>query len=119
MVQKLAKSGVHVGLNKGFIVTKLKQATDKQKHQASYRKGKLHPRVAAVRSVVSEICGQAPYERKMMEMIKTGNQRKEKNSVKLARRRLGSQRRALHKKEQIFAVIAAQRKRQAEEASKK
>jgi len=55
----------------------------------------------------------------MMEMIKTGNQRKEKNSVKLARRRLGSQRRALHKKEQIVAVIAAQRKRQAEEASKK
>merc|ERR1712166_1525093 len=50
---------------------KLKQATDKQKHQASYRKGRLHPRVAAVRSVVNEICGQAPYERKMMEMIKT------------------------------------------------
>merc|ERR1711957_170994 len=91
---KLAKSGVYVGLNKGFIVTKLKQATDKQKHQASYRKGRLHPRVAAVRSVVNEICGQAPYERKMMEMIKTGNQRKEKNSVKLARKRLGSQRRA-------------------------
>ena len=106
------KSGLAVGLNRGFVVTKTKDVHDKQRHNKSYRKGKLHPRVAAVRAVVSEICGLAPYERKMMEMIRTGNQKKEKNSVKLARKRLGSQRRAQHKKDQILSIIAAQRKRQ-------
>ena len=99
-------------MNKGFIVTKLKGATDAQKHQRSHRKGRLHPRVAAVRSIVSEICGLAPYERKMMEMIKTGNQKKEKASVKLARKRLGSQRRANRKRDQIVNYITAQRRRQ-------
>ena len=83
-----------------------------QKHQKSHRKGRLHPRVKAIRAVIDEIAGLAPYERKMMEMIKTGNQKKEKNSVKQARRRLGSQKRALAKKDQIVAYIVAQRKRQ-------
>ena len=104
------KSGTAVGLNKGFVVTRL-DAHDKQKAQKSHRKGKLHPRVAAVRAVVSEICGQAPYERKMIEMIRTGNQKKEKRAVILARRRLGSQRRALRKRDQMLNIIAAQRKR--------
>ena len=107
------KSGVHVGLNRGFIVTKTKSNPDAQKVNRSHRKGRLHPRVAAVRAVVSEICGLAPYERKMMEMIKTGNQKKEKNAIKLARRRLGSQRRALHKRDQVVNYITQQRKRQA------
>jgi len=48
----------------------------------------------------------------MMEMIKTGNQKKEKGAVKLARRRLGSQRRALRKRDQVNNYIVQQRKRQ-------
>ena len=107
----MQKSGVFVGLNHGFIVTKVQGATDAQKHQKSHRKGKLHPRVAAVRAVVNEISGLAPYERKMLEMIRTGVQKKEKLAVKLARKRLGSQRRANAKRDQLLAVIAAQRKR--------
>ena len=39
-----AKSGIFVGLNHGFIVTKPKVNTRKQK--ISYRKGRLHTRVA-------------------------------------------------------------------------
>ena len=109
----MAKSGVAVGLNRGFIVTKTKEVHDKLKQKKSHRKGKLHPRVTAVRAIVQEICGLAPYERKMMEMIRTGNQKKEKRAVILARRRLGQQRRALRKKDQIISFIAAQRKAQA------
>ena len=100
-----------VGLNHGFVITKPKLAADIHKNEKSYRKGKIHPRVAAVRAVVNEISGLAPYERKMLEMIRTGVQRKEKNAVKLARKRLGSQRRANAKRDQMVAVIAAQRKR--------
>ena len=47
-----------------------------------------------VREVIREVVGLAPYERKMMEMIRTGVAVKEKKAVKLARRRLGTQRRA-------------------------
>ena len=106
-----AKTGLFVGLNHGFVVTKPKQAADVHKVQKSYRKGKLHPRVAAVRAVINEISGLAPYERKMLEMIRTGVQKKEKLAVKLARKRLGSQRRANAKRDQMLAVIAVQRKR--------
>ncbi len=106
-----AKTGLFVGLNHGFIVTKPKQAADAHKVTKSYRKGRQHPRVLAVRQVISEITGLAPYERKMLEMIRTGVQKKEKLAVKLARKRLGSQRRANRKRDQMLAVIAAQRKR--------
>ena len=77
----------------------MKGASDAQKHNRSYRKGRLHPRVAAVRAIVNEIAGLAPYEKKMSEMIRTGVQKKEKLAVKLARKRLGSQRRANSKRD--------------------
>ena len=112
MVQKLQKSGVHVGLNHGFIVTKPKGNPDAQRVGKSFRKGRLHKRVSAVRQVVSEICGLAPYERKMIEMIRTGVEKKEKNAVKIARKRLGRHKRALAKRDQLVAIIAAQKKRQ-------
>ena len=105
------KSGVAVGLNAGFIVTKPKGNPVAQKVGRSHRKGKLHPRVAAVRAVVNEIAGLAPYERKMIEMIRTGVEKKEKNAVKIARKRLGRHKRALAKRDQLVAIIAAQRKR--------
>ena len=94
-----AKTGLFVGLNHGFIVTKPKTAHDSHKIAKSHRKGRLHPRVAAVRQVINEISGLAPYERKMLEMIRTGVQKKEKLAVKLARKRLGSQRRANAKRD--------------------
>ena len=57
-------------------------------------KGKLGKRVTLVREVIREVLGLAPYERKMMELIRTGVATKEKKAVKLARRRLGTHRRA-------------------------
>ena len=92
-----AKTGIFVGLNKGFIVTKPKVNTRKVK-PSQKRAGKLGKRVALVREVVREVCGFAPYERKMMEMIRTGIAAKEKRAVKLARRRLGTNRRAQSKR---------------------
>jgi len=51
-----------------------------------------------------------PFERKMMELIKTGQVSKEKRAVKLAKRKLGSQKRANAKKEQINNLIMAQKR---------
>ena len=64
-----------------------------------------------VREVMREVCGLAPYERKMMEMIRTGVAAKEKKAVKLARRKLGSNKRAQRKREEISNIIRAQKKK--------
>ncbi len=104
-----SKSGIFVGLNKGFIVTKPKEST--KKHKPVNRKGRLGKRVALVREVIREVAGLAPYEKKMMEMIRTGVASKEKKAVKLARRRLGTHHRAQKKRDEINDLIRAQKKK--------
>ncbi len=103
------KTGIFVGLNKGFIVTKPKVNTRSLK--PSHQKGKLGKRVAVVREVIREVVGLAPYERKMIEMIRTGIASKEKKAVKIARRRLGTHKRAQHKRTEIHEIIRAQKKK--------
>ena len=103
------KSGIFVGLNKGFIVTKPK--TNTRKLKPSYKKGKLGKRVSAVREVIREVVGLAPYERKMIEMIRTGDAGKEKKAVKIARRRLGTHTRAQNKRNEIHELIRLQKKK--------
>ena len=103
------KSGIFVGLNKGFIVTKPKVNTRKLK--PSYKKGRLGKRVAVVREVIREVCGLAPYERKMIEMIRTGDAGKEKKAVRIARRRLGTNKRAQRKRNEIHEIIRLQKKK--------
>lgn len=92
-------------------MTKPKVRHDILKKQKSHRTGRLHPRVKQVRAVIAEIAGLAPYERKMMENIRTGVPAKEKKAVKIARSRLGQHGRAINKRDQIMAIIAAQRKK--------
>ena len=110
MVAK-AKTGFFVGLNHGFVVTKPQVAANAFKAKKSLSRGKLHKRVKAIREVVREICGLAPYERKMCELIRTGDSKKDKKSIKIAKKRLGSQKRANAKKAQMEAVIKATRKK--------
>jgi large subunit ribosomal protein L36e len=102
------KTGMFVGLNKGFVVTKPAQKDSAFRAAKSHRKGRIHPRIQGVREVVSEICGLMPFERKMVELIKTGIPSKEKRSVKLARRKLGTIRRAKNKKQQIDTYLLIQ-----------
>lgn len=103
------KSGLFIGLNHGFIVSKPK--SNPKKSKPSYRKGALNNRVEFVREVVREIVGLNPYEKKMIELIRTGNSGKEKKAVKMARHRLGTHRRALQKKADIVKIIQAQKKK--------
>ena len=101
------KSGLFVGVNKGFVITKPKVNTRKLKPSA--RQGKLCKRVKLVREVIREVAGFAPYERKMMELIRTGDAQKEKKAVRIARHRLGTQRRALQKKSEMDTIVVAQK----------
>ena len=55
-----------------------------------------------------EVTGLSPFQRKMMEMLKTGDAVKEKKAVRLARKRTGSHKRAQLVRDKIANIIQAQ-----------
>lgn len=99
---KMAASGIAVGLNKGRK-TNAKESAPK----ISYRKGALSQRTSFVRNIVKEVAGLAPYERRLIELIRNAG---EKRAKKLAKKRLGTHKRALRKVEEMTAIIAESRK---------
>ncbi|CAI8494351.1 60S ribosomal protein L36A [Hanseniaspora opuntiae] len=97
-----AKTGIATGLNKGKKVSSMTPAT-----KISYRKGALSKRSEFVRSLVKEVAGLAPYEKRLIELIRNAG---EKRAKKIAKKRLGSFGRAKAKVEEMNNVIAASRK---------
>mmetsp|Transcript_12165 Transcript_12165/g.32736 ORF Transcript_12165/g.32736 Transcript_12165/m.32736 type:complete len:99 (+) Transcript_12165:54-350(+) len=86
-------SGIAVGLNKGHIVTKKTSAP-----RPSARKGALGKRTGFVRKLIREVVGFAPYEKRVMELLKVG---KDKRALKFAKRRLGTHLRAKRKRDEL------------------
>jgi large subunit ribosomal protein L36e len=66
-----------------------------------------------VREVVSEVVGLSPYEKRLLDMLKTGGASAEKRMYKFAKRRLGTHKRALKKREQVKDIYGAMRAKQA------
>jgi large subunit ribosomal protein L36e len=60
---------------------------------------------------VREVSGFIPFERKMLELIRTGDAAKEKKALRVARKRLGTQRRAKAKFGELERIVQAQKKR--------
>ena len=87
------KTNLAVGMDHGKVVTKRAMAP-----KPSYRKGKLNKRVAFVREVVREVAGFAPYEKRVMELLKVG---KEKRALKVLKAKLGTHKRAKSKREMM------------------
>ena len=91
--------GIAMGLNKGHIVTKIETPS----WQDIKRPRK---RLSVVRKIIHEITGHAPYERKIMEMLKQSKQSAQKKAYKLAKKCLGTHRRAIRKRNELQEAVA-------------
>ncbi|CAI5446253.1 unnamed protein product [Caenorhabditis angaria] len=94
--------GLAVGLNKGHSATQLEAKTRQNRHR-----GVASKKTKIVRELVREITGFAPYERRVLEMLRIS---KDKRALKFLKRRIGTHLRAKRKREELQGVIIAQRK---------
>ena len=99
----MAASGIILGSNKGHKVEAKAVVTPRQ----SYKKGSKSNRTTFVRSLIREVAGLAPYERRVVDLIRNSG---EKRAKKFAKKRLGTQKRAIAKVEEMSNIIAQTRK---------
>merc|ERR1719389_314066 len=102
-----APTGLAFGRNKGFITTK------REVRPKPSRRRRCSERVKFVREVIREVVGFAPYERRMIELIKIGSAATFKRSLKLAKRRLGTHKRGKKKRDEMTEAVAQMRRKQA------
>eukprot|EP01031_Cornospumella_fuschlensis_P051171 gene51171-62573_t len=91
----MSSTGIAVGLNKGYPVTKREKVA-----RPAASKGRVSKRTKFVRELIGEVVGLSPYEKRLLDMLKTGGTSSEKRMYKFAKRRLGTHRRALKKRDQ-------------------
>merc|ERR1719231_2140154 len=87
------KNGLTHGLNKGHIVEPLPLV-----NKPSEKKGKLGAKVKMARTVIRELCGFAPYERRCMDLL---NQGFDKRALKFCKKRLGTHKRGKRKRAEM------------------
>jgi len=95
------KTNLAAGMDKGKQLTKLEL-----KPRPSQRKGKLSKRVEFVRETIREVAGFSPYEKRVLELLKVG---KEKRALKLLKVKLGTHKRAKIKRENMSNELRKQR----------
>ncbi|KAL0304276.1 UNVERIFIED_CONTAM: 60S ribosomal protein L36-2 [Sesamum radiatum] len=101
MAPKQPNSGLFVGLKKGHVVTPKDLAP-----RPADRKGKTSKRVHFARSLIREVAGFAPYEKRITELLKVG---KDKRALKVAKRKLGTHKRAKRKREEMAGALRKMR----------
>ncbi|KFX96180.1 hypothetical protein V495_07119 [Pseudogymnoascus sp. VKM F-4514 (FW-929)] len=102
MARETPRSGIAVGPNKGH-----KTERRAVRAKPSKTKGHLSKRTAFVREIVKEVSGLAPYERRVIELLRNS---KDKRARKLAKKRLGTFGRAKAKVDELQGVIAESRR---------
>jgi len=98
----MARSNLRHGLNTGHPTTPIPKAA-----KPSHRKGIKTERNGFVRSVIREVTGFSPYERRVMELLRNS---KDKRARKLTKKRLGTLLRSKRKIEELSAIIQEQRR---------
>ncbi|KAL2260664.1 hypothetical protein VTK26DRAFT_5267 [Humicola hyalothermophila] len=102
MARETPKTGLARGINKGHNTT-----ARVSKPRPSKRKGQSSKRTQFVRSIVKEVVGLAPYERRVIELLRNG---KDKRARKFSKRKLGTFGRAKAKVDELQRVIAESRR---------
>ncbi|THH11496.1 hypothetical protein EW145_g613 [Phellinidium pouzarii] len=92
------------GLNMGHPTTAIPRSV-----KPSHKKGIQSTRTKFVRSIVREVAGFAPYERRVMELLRNS---KDKRARKLTKKRLGTLLRSKRKLEELGAIIQESRRLQ-------
>ncbi|KAI0677573.1 ribosomal protein L36e [Trametes maxima] len=98
----MARSNLRHGLNKGHPTTPIPKTV-----RPSQRKGIQSQRTKFVRSVVREVAGFSPYERRVMELLRNS---KDKKARKFTKKRLGTLLRAKRKLEELSNIIQESRR---------
>jgi len=98
----MARSNLRYGLTKGHPTTPIEKAV-----RPSHRKGIQSARTKFVRSVVREVAGFSPYERRVMELLRNS---KDKKARKLTKKRLGTLLRSKRKLEELSTIIQESRR---------
>ncbi|OCH86398.1 ribosomal protein L36e [Obba rivulosa] len=98
----MARSNIRNGVNKGHPTTPIPKLA-----KPSHRKGIRSARTGFVRSVIREVTGFSPYERRVMELLRNS---KDKRARKLTKKRLGTLLRSKRKIEELSAIIQEQRR---------
>ncbi|KAJ4895765.1 60S ribosomal protein L36-2 [Raphanus sativus] len=101
MTTPQVKTGLFVGLNKGHVVTRRELAP-----RPRSRKGQTSKRTLFIRSLIREVAGFSPYEKRITELLKVG---KDKRALKVAKRKLGTHKRAKRKREEMSSVLRKMR----------
>eukprot|EP00429_Kryptoperidinium_foliaceum_P090716 CAMPEP_0176191058 /NCGR_PEP_ID=MMETSP0121_2-20121125/4268_1 /TAXON_ID=160619 /ORGANISM="Kryptoperidinium foliaceum, Strain CCMP 1326" /LENGTH=79 /DNA_ID=CAMNT_0017529719 /DNA_START=5 /DNA_END=240 /DNA_ORIENTATION=+ len=79
----MARNGYALGAEGGHITT-----ARALKPKPSRRKGTISKRTKMCREIAREVVGLSPYERRILDMIKTGGSSADKRIYKFAKRRL-------------------------------
>jgi large subunit ribosomal protein L36e len=79
----MSSSGIAIGLEKGYPVEKRTSKARPAKGKATVSK-----RTKMVRELVGEVVGLNPYEKRLLDMLKTGGASADKRMYKFAKRRV-------------------------------
>src|SRR4029079_1422735 len=78
---------------------------------------RLGERVRLIRGVIREVAGWAPYEKRIMEILKGGGNNPTKRAWRFAKKRLGTHIRAKRKVAEMDRVIAEVKKQESQAKS--
>ncbi|KIY49267.1 ribosomal protein L36e [Fistulina hepatica ATCC 64428] len=98
----MVRTNLRAGINKGYPTTPIEKAP-----KPSHRKGVQSAKTKFVRSVIREVAGFSPYERRVLELLRNS---KDKKARKLTKKRLGTLLRSKRKLEELSTVIQESRR---------
>ncbi len=90
--------GLAVGLNKGHVVSSIEVSS-------SVTSKAPRKRVTLIRKVIKELSGRSPYERKIIELLKQKKANSNKKAYKLAKKSLGTHKRAIKKRNELTDLL--------------